>query len=205
MGESGVLFLRTASLSDHNLERRVFEMQDSSAISPFMRKNFCRYYLLLGNAEEAAVRAGFPPDTAAQDALALLQNPSCRAYLAKLAAQPAIPMQTMVLAGLSRLAFGSAKDAVKLVFSEEMPSDDTLAKLDLFQVAELKRDKGGGVEIKLFDRQKALERLLECAVNADSSAAANALLSALSVPQEEANALDDAEADALFRKTAARP
>lgn len=205
MGESGVLFLRTILLSYHILRKAVSKMQESSAISQLQRRSFCRYYLLLGNAEEAAVRAGFPPDTAAADALALLQNQSCRAYLAKLSAQPAVSMQTLVLSGLARLAFGSAKDAVKLVFSEEMPSEETLAKLDLFQVSELKRDKGGGVEVRLFDRQKALERLLECAVNADSSAAANALISALSMPQEEANALDDAEADALFRKAAESP
>ena len=34
-----------------------------------------------------------------------------------------------------------------------------LAKADLFNVSEIKRIKGGGVEIKFFDRQKALERL----------------------------------------------
>ncbi|MBR3679756.1 MAG: terminase small subunit [Oscillospiraceae bacterium] len=178
--------------------------RSETRIAALRRKNFCRYYLLLGNPTEAALQAGFAPEKAAEEALALLQNHSCRAYLAKLAAQPALPIQTLVLSGLSRLAFGSAKDAVKLVFSEEMPSDEMLSRLDLFQVAELKRVKGGGVEIKLFDRQKALERLLECAMSADSSAAANALLSALSIPQEEANALDDDEADALLPKTTAR-
>ena len=36
-----------------------------------------------------------------------------------------------------------------------------LSKLDLFNVAEIKRQKGGTVEIKFFDRLKALEKLAE--------------------------------------------
>jgi hypothetical protein len=33
--------------------------------------------------------------------------------------------------------------------------------LELFNVSEIKRPKGGGIEIKFFDRMKALERLGE--------------------------------------------
>lgn len=162
------------------------------SISPMQRRNFCRYYLLLGNPIEAAIQAGFPSQTAATDALALLQTSSCRAELTKLATQPALPLQHLVLAGLTRLAFGSAKDAVKLVFAEELPTQTELERLDLFQVSELKRIKGGGIEIKLFDRQRALERLLECAAGVDSAAAANALLTALGTPQDAtASATDD--------------
>lgn len=183
-------------------ERRCFSPMGSQSprISQLQRHNFCRYYLLLGNPCEAALAAGFPPDSAAEDALALLQTPSCRSYLSQLAAKPALPMQTLVLTGLSRLAFGSAKDIVKLAFAEDLPSQEQLDALDLFQISELKRVKGGGIEIKLFDRQKALEKLLECASAADSSAAAAALLSALSVPSEEANDLDDLDPAPLFRQ-----
>ncbi len=144
------------------------------------RKSFCLFYLALGNAAEAARRAGFPPETAEADGLKLLQSPYCRSQLAALAAKPPLPMQSLVLAGLSRLAFGSIGDAAKLVFADEMPQKDELQTLDLFHVSELKRVKGGGVEIKLFDRQRAMERLLELANSADSSAAASALLAALS-------------------------
>lgn len=151
------------------------------------RRAFCRWFLMLGNPAEAARKAGFPAETAEQDALRLLQTPSCRSYLAQLASQPPLPLQSLVIAGLSRLAFGAANDAAKLVFADEMPSDRMLSQLDLFHVSELKRVKGGGVEIKLFDRQKAMERLLECAASADSAAAASALLSALggNVPQPD--------------------
>jgi len=63
-----------------------------------------------------------------------------------------------VKAGLHRLAFGSISDAVKLLFLEDAPAPDELANLDLFHVAELKRGKNG-VEVKIFDRFKAMELL----------------------------------------------
>ncbi len=153
------------SLSDHALH--------------LQRKRFCRYYLRLGNAEEAALRAGFPVATAFDDALQILETAKYRNYLETLAAQPALPIERMVLAGLSRLAFGAANDAARLVCAETLPSAAELATLDLFQVSELKRDKGGGVEVKLFDRQRAMERLLAIAASSDAAATTAALLSAL--------------------------
>ena len=65
-----------------------------------------------------------------------------------------------VRAGLVRLAFGSVNDPVALVFSDQ-PTPYAIAHSDLFNVSEIKRVKGGGVEVKFFDRQKALEKLLE--------------------------------------------
>ena len=40
-----------------------------------------------------------------------------------------------------------------------MALEPEIEKLDLFNVSEIKRPKGGGLEIKFFDRLKALERL----------------------------------------------
>ena len=157
-------------------------------ISRTQRKAFCRWYLALGSPAEAARKAGLPQETAEADAYALLQSSSCRSYLAELAANPALPLRSLVIAGLSRLAFGSANDAAKLVFSDELPSDAALNALDLFHVSEIRRDKGGGVEVKLFDRQKAMERLLECAESVDSSTAAAALLDALGGTSDETEA-----------------
>ena len=148
------------------------------------RKAFCRYYFALGNPAEAARKAGAPPGQAEEEGLKLLQMPACRSYLTELAAQPALPLRALVLSGLARLAFGSANDAVRLVFADDLPDSATVAGLDLFHVSEIKRVKGGGVEIKLFDRQKALEKLMECAAEVDSTAAAEALLSALGGEEE---------------------
>ena len=60
--------------------------------------------------------------------------------------------------GYEKLAFGSVNDAVRLLFAEELDVD-ALKKMDLFNVAEIKRVKGGGMEIKFADRLKALQCL----------------------------------------------
>ncbi len=60
--------------------------------------------------------------------------------------------------GYQRKAFGGIADAVKLLFIEEL-KPGSVKKLDLFTVAEIKKPKGGGMEIKFFDRIKALQCL----------------------------------------------
>lgn len=60
--------------------------------------------------------------------------------------------------GYERLAFGSIADAVSLMFCEN-PTHSELERLDLFNVAEIKRPKEGAMEIKFFDRLRALEKL----------------------------------------------
>ncbi len=41
----------------------------------------------------------------------------------------------------------------------DAPDEQKIEELDLFNIAEIKRPKGGGLEIKFFDRLKALEKL----------------------------------------------
>ena len=61
--------------------------------------------------------------------------------------------------GLKRLAFGEIKDAIYLLFANESEIAEKLPSLDLFNISEIKRPKGGGMEIKFFDRIKAVEKL----------------------------------------------
>lgn len=44
-------------------------------------------------------------------------------------------------------------------FADENEITEKLPSLDLFNISEIKRPKGGGMEIKFFDRIKALEKL----------------------------------------------
>ena len=81
------------------------------------------------------------------------------------------------LAGLRRLAFGRINDALALLRDDCFESD--FSGLDLFNVSEIKRVKGGGVEIKFFDRLEALERLSEIEDKAADTAAADSFFSAL--------------------------
>ena len=75
-----------------------------------------------------------------------------------------------IIAGYRQLAFGNISDAVRLAYSDDKPTLCT-EKLDLFNVSEIKRPKGGGLEIKFFDRIKALEHLEQlCSLGDDDKA-----------------------------------
>lgn len=63
--------------------------------------------------------------------------------------------------GLMKLATGDISDAVSLLYLSDEEAMQKLPKLNLFNVSEIKRPKGGGLEIKFFDRIKAFERLGE--------------------------------------------
>lgn len=90
------------------------------------------------------------------------------------------PEETAVKSGLRRLAFGNCGDAVTLVFADELPPSHVIEKMDLFNISEIKRVKGGGVEIKFFDRLKALEKLYELEKTQNSENSAAGLIEALS-------------------------
>ncbi len=95
-----------------------------------------------------------------------------------------------IMEGYERLAFGSAADAVRLLFVEDI-SRQMLRGMDLFTVAEIRRPKGGGMEIKFFDRIRALQ-CMEAMGENDSpagfyealQAAAEGLEDAAGVPRE---------------------
>ena len=72
------------------------------------------------------------------------------------------------LEGFRQLAFGDIRDAVKLLFCDEL-NTRALRKMNLFAVSEIRRPKGGGMEIRFFDRREAL-RLLSELESADDGA-----------------------------------
>ncbi|MDE6730816.1 MAG: terminase small subunit [Oscillospiraceae bacterium] len=88
----------------------------------------------------------------------------------------------LVIDGLKKLASGKINDAVSLVFAEDIPPPEQLARLQLFNISSVKRVKGGGVEVQFFDRQKALEKLYEYALQ-DENLSDN-LLRALTDPEQ---------------------
>lgn len=117
---------------------------------------FCAYYADGGDARGCAARAGFsvmPQRSAAK----LLAREDIRAEITRLEKEKRAVGS--VERGLLRLAFGSVADAMKLMMSENSMTAEEIERLDLFNVSEIKRPKGGGLEIKFFDRIKALERL----------------------------------------------
>lgn len=118
----------------------------------------------LGNAEEAAYKAGFTvlPGRKAQK---LLQRQQIKDEIAR---QKELRKNLSVaVTGLQRIAFGSVADAIKLATDFEKSVDTS--SLDLFSISEIKYQVGKGIEIKFYDRLKALQQLLELeSVNTES-------------------------------------
>lgn len=121
-------------------------------------KMFCIYYISYGNSKEAAVRAGYRQPE--KNGALLLMREDIAVYIDKMSISGIRNSRQMAKAGYERLAFGDVSDAVRLMFEGE-PSAVNPAKYDLFNVAEIKRPKDGAMEIKFFDRIKALEKLEE--------------------------------------------
>ena len=61
---------------------------------------------------------------------------------------------------MKQMAKSRPNDVVKLAFLDEEQLGE-IDKLDLMMLSELKRTGNGGVEVKLNDRLKTLERILE--------------------------------------------
>ena len=92
-----------------------------------------------------------------KSALRLLRRKEIAEEIARLDKQRQTTQNDIAI-GYQRLAFGCISDAVCLLFSDEV-SHEEIEKMDLFNISEIKRKKGGDIEIKFFDRLKALEKL----------------------------------------------
>ncbi|MDR3313157.1 MAG: terminase small subunit [Oscillospiraceae bacterium] len=147
---------------------------------------FCALFRRTRNEAGAAAWAGYKgsPQHAAME---LLAREDIRAEIASGTAEE--PLRAEVLAGYRRLAFGAGTDALKLLFLEETPTSALLEKMDVFNVSDIKRPKGGGLEIKFFDRCEALRRLEALGSPEESSNGAKDFYAAIerslaAVPQE---------------------
>ncbi len=134
-------------------------------------KQFCKFYSIFRNPRESAAAAGYT--FAASKSVKLLERADIRREIKKLEMKNQTSFSE-VISGLRRLAFGSSADAVKLIFRDEI-TDEEIEHLDLFNVSDIKRPKNGGLEIKFFDRQKALEKLLQISELDDTSGASSFL------------------------------
>lgn len=83
-----------------------------------------------------------------------------------------------VIDGLQRLAFGSSNDVVKMLLAISEEDENKLKGLNLFNLSEMRKTKDG-FEVKLFDRQLAIEALLSIEKEVRSEEAAQALYKTL--------------------------
>ena len=129
-------------------------------------REFCLSFMQSGDAQLSARRAGFRnPDSEGER---LLCNEKICAELERLSELRGRLLTALSVIGYQRLAFGSAADAASLLF-EENPSREALGKMDLFLVSEIRRSKDGAMEIKFFDRARALEKLASLSMERESS------------------------------------
>lgn len=129
-------------------------------------REFCLSFMQSGDAQLSARRAGFSnPDSEGER---LLCNEKICAELERLSELRGRLLTALSVIGYQRLAFGSAADAASLLF-EENPSREALGKMDLFLVSEIRRPKDGAMEIKFFDRARALEKLASLSMERESS------------------------------------
>jgi hypothetical protein len=84
-----------------------------------------------------------------------------------------------VIDGYRRLAFGTNRDTLGLMFRDEPPGHETLTRMDIFNVSAIKRDKSGALEIKFYDRCDALEHLEAFCAATDSREGVKAFYDAI--------------------------
>lgn len=137
--------------------------------------DFSAAYAECGNAYEAAVAAGAKRGAAAAvEGLRCLFSRACAGRTGALRAKRA---RCPADQGLRRLAFGRNNDAAALAFAETV-TPEMIEQADLFGVSELKVGKGV-VEIKFFDRLKALDLLSAAEKEEGSCNSAQELIGAI--------------------------
>lgn len=125
---------------------------------------FCHCFAMCANAREAASKSGYAsPEKAG---MRLMAKKEIQEEIGKLSLQKAEKKE--IVCGLKRLAFGSVADCLKIILSDTDENFD-IENMDFFNIAEIKKPKGGGIEIKFFDRLKALEKLSVICESGDDS------------------------------------
>ncbi len=123
---------------------------------------FCHCFAMCANAREAASKSGYAsPEKAG---MRLMAKKEIRDEIGNLSLQRAEKKE--IICGLKRLAFGSVADCLKLILSDTEEGFE-IESMDFFNISEIKKPKGGGLEIKFFDRLKALEKLSVICENGD--------------------------------------
>ena len=122
-------------------------------------EKFCCYYAMNGNAKYSATMSGYKISPE-KNAVHLLMREDIRRKVREYRNRCFDNLKSMATAGYAHLAFGNIADCVRLIYSENL---DTLAldTMDLYMISEIKKPKDGSMEIKFFDRLKALEKLTE--------------------------------------------
>ena len=127
------------------------------------QKRFVEEYLIDLNATQAAIRAGYSPDTAKSIGCENLTKPDIKAHIAKAMAERSMRTGVnadRVIIELAKIAFVNAMDVIdqKTATVREDASADDTAAIQSVKVKSFGED-GLEREIKMADKLKALELL----------------------------------------------
>lgn len=118
---------------------------------------FCRCYADSGDALRAAKEAGFLKDSRRVSGK-LLSDDAVLEEISRLLSLRQRTLENLAAIGYQKLAFGSVSDALRLLYAKQ-PNAEELEQMDLFMISDIRRNRDGMLEIKFFDRLKALEKL----------------------------------------------
>lgn len=110
-----------------------------------------------GNIKEAAAKAGFKKNSF-NIGCNLLSRKDIEEEIEKLYKRKKKNLIYKACSGYERLAFGEITDAIILLNPGNI-NTEKIASMDLFNVSEIKKNKDGAIEIKFFDRIRALEKI----------------------------------------------
>lgn len=131
-------------------------------------KLFCCNYTSNGNVKESALKAGYTIDPE-KAGIRLLSKKEINDEVSRLYSFKKKNLLHRAYSGYERLAFGSISDPIMLLFSEN-PTQKMLESMDLFNISEIKKQKDGGLEIKFFDRLRAIDKLQESSATNENEA-----------------------------------
>lgn len=153
-------------------------------------KEFCRLTVVLGNPQAAAERAGYRhPDEVWPE---LIAREDVAAEIRRVTREVSRVYRDTLLCSVFRLITSENNDAVRLIYRDQM-SDEEIRSLNLSGVAEIKRLKDKSVEIKFFDRIRALDKLGELNDTVSDSASAGGLLEAMRLSAQALNRMSGRE------------
>lgn len=129
------------------------------------QKKFVEEYLIDLNATQAAIRAGYSPNTAQEQSSRLLSNVMVKNEIDKAMAERSRRTgisQDRVLRELAKIAFVNPNDVINFRDATvKMTSEENLATIASVKVKEIPGEYGNATEreVKLYDKLRALDLL----------------------------------------------
>ena len=156
-------------------------------------KEFCRLMTVYADPVRAAEEAGYKDPE--KSLIQLMSKKEVADEIRRLSENIRSIYESTAICGLYRLAYGGVSDPLKLVYREDI-TDEEIGELDLINVSEIKRTKDKAIEIKFFDRIKALDKLNEI-LGTDRSGGSQGLLEAITASAQALSSMNRMSADEL--------